>query len=89
MVIEAGTDPELAEIRNSLNALTDAVYSLTRVSEKNTEHLERLRELAEKEPEGEPIQETLADILIELQSLPARVEQAMTRATRTTRPSGG
>jgi len=82
MVIEAGTNPELTEIRNSLNSLADAVYSLTRVCEKNTEHLERLRELAEKEPEGEPIQKTLADILIELQSLPARVEQAMTRATR-------
>lgn len=88
-MIEAGTDPELTEIRNGLNSLTDAVYSLTRVSEKNTEHLERLRELAEKEPEGEPIQETLADILIELQGLPARVEQAMTRATRTPRVGGG
>ncbi len=82
MVIEAGTNPELTEIRNSLNLLTDAIYSLTRVSEKNTEHLERLRELAEKEPEGEPIQKTLADILIELRNLPARFEQAMTRVTR-------
>jgi len=48
-----------------------------------------IRELAEKEPEDETLQETLVDILATLQDLPARLEHAMARALRATRAGGG
>ncbi len=82
MVIEAGSSPELREVREGIAALSRAVLELVGVQEHNTKLLERLVERVDEEPEGEPVREVLAQILTTLNRLPAQIEQAVVQGMR-------
>lgn len=79
-MIELGSSPELREMTEALQALTQAVGSLTEIQAKNTKLLEYLASSVAREPEeGEDLQGVIEELVQTLRQLPAKVEAAVAR----------
>lgn len=82
-MIELGSSPELREMVEALQALTQAVGSLTEIQAKNTKLLEYVASSVAREPEeGEDLQEVIAELVLTLKQLPAKVEAAVARGVQ-------